>query len=164
MLGVVTDEQARAELATDLDELVGEGARRLLAAALEAEVDAYLAAHIELVDERGQRVVVRNGYAPARKLTTAASQVVAVTADTWPHWCAPGPALSGASWWSEPSQTTSSRRPHDGPSQPGEQPPSAADDACRLDRAHQRQRLAGRRHPARLVRPRNPPTPPATWI
>jgi putative transposase len=65
MLGVVTDEQAWAELATDLDELVGEGARRLLAAALEAEVDAYLAAHIELVDERGQRVVVRNGYAPA---------------------------------------------------------------------------------------------------
>ena len=59
-------------------ELVGEGARRLLAAALEAEVDAYLAAHIELVDERGHRLVVRNGYAPARTLTTAAGQVEAV--------------------------------------------------------------------------------------
>jgi len=34
-LSVVTDEQSRAELATDLDELVREGARRMLAAALE---------------------------------------------------------------------------------------------------------------------------------
>jgi putative transposase len=78
MLSVVTDEQARAELASDLDELVREGARRLLAAALEAEVDAYLAAHAELVDERGHRLVVRNGHAPARTLTTAAGQVKVV--------------------------------------------------------------------------------------
>jgi putative transposase len=78
MLSVVTDEQARAELASDLDELVCEGARRLLAAALEAEVDAYLAAHIEVVDERGHRLVVRNGHAPARTLTTAAGQVEVV--------------------------------------------------------------------------------------
>jgi putative transposase len=78
MLSVVTDEQARAELASDLDELVREGARRLLAAALEAEVDAYLAAHTEVVDERGHRLVVRNGHAPARTLTTAAGQVEVV--------------------------------------------------------------------------------------
>ena len=78
MLSVVTDEQARAELATDLDELVREGARRLLAAALEAEVDAYLGAHTEVVDERGHRLVVRNGHAPARTLTTAAGQVEVV--------------------------------------------------------------------------------------
>jgi hypothetical protein len=78
MVSVVTDEQARAELATDLDELVGEGGRRLLAAALEAEVDADLAAHAELVDERGHWLVVRNGHAPARTLTTAAGQVEVV--------------------------------------------------------------------------------------
>ena len=78
MLSVVTDEQARAELASDLDELVREGARRLLAAALEAEVDAYLGAHTEVVDERGHRLVVRNGHAPARALTTAAGQVEVV--------------------------------------------------------------------------------------
>jgi putative transposase len=78
MLSVVTDEQARAGLATDLDELVREGARRLLAAALEAEVDAYLAAHAELVDERGHRLVVRNGHAPVRTLTTAAGRVEVV--------------------------------------------------------------------------------------
>ena len=39
MLSVVVDERARAELTTDLDELFREGARRMLAVALEAEVD-----------------------------------------------------------------------------------------------------------------------------
>jgi putative transposase len=75
MLSVVVDEQARIELATDLDELFREGARRMLAAALEAEVEAYLAAHAELVDERGHRLVVRNGHAPARTLATGVGQV-----------------------------------------------------------------------------------------
>ncbi len=42
MLRVHVEEAADAELATTLDELVAEGARRMLAAALEAEVDAYL--------------------------------------------------------------------------------------------------------------------------
>ena len=74
MLSVVVDEQARAELTTDLDELFREGARRMLAAALEAEVEAYLAAHAELVDEHGHRLVVRNGHAPARSLTTGSAR------------------------------------------------------------------------------------------
>jgi putative transposase len=78
MLSVVTNKQSRAELATDLDELVREGARRMLAAALEAEVDAYLAAHTELTDERGHRLVRRNGHAPARTLSTAAGPVEVV--------------------------------------------------------------------------------------
>jgi putative transposase len=78
MLSVVVDEQARAELVLDLDELVREGARRMLAAALEAEVDDYLAAHAELVDADGHRLVVRNGHAPARQLATAAGQVEVV--------------------------------------------------------------------------------------
>ena len=44
MLSVITNAQADAELRLDLDQLVREGARRMLAAALEAEVDDYLAA------------------------------------------------------------------------------------------------------------------------
>jgi hypothetical protein len=40
MLSVVIDAQAHDELRLDLDQLVREGARRMLAAALEAEVDA----------------------------------------------------------------------------------------------------------------------------
>jgi putative transposase len=78
MLSVVTDAQSRAELACDLDELVREGARRMLAAALEAEVDAYLAAHHELTDERGHRLVRRNGHAEPRQVTTAAGRVEVV--------------------------------------------------------------------------------------
>ena len=42
MLRVHVDEAAGAEMQGTLDELIAEGARRMLAAALEAEVDAYL--------------------------------------------------------------------------------------------------------------------------
>ena len=78
MLSVVVDEQARAELTTDLDELFRQGARRMLEVALEAEVEAYIAAHAELVDERGHRLVVRNGHAPARSISTGVGQVEVV--------------------------------------------------------------------------------------
>ncbi len=78
MLSVVVDDQARAELTLDLDELFREGARRMLAVALEAEVEAYIAGHAELVDEHGHRLVVRNGHAPARTITTGVGQVEVV--------------------------------------------------------------------------------------
>jgi transposase-like protein len=68
----------RAELALDLDELLREGARRMLAVALEAEVDAYIAACAEARDQRGHRLVRRNGHAPARQLATGAGQVEVV--------------------------------------------------------------------------------------
>jgi putative transposase len=75
MLSVVADETARTELHADLDELAREGARRMLAAALEAEVDDYLAAHAAERDERGRRLVVRNGHARPREVTTVAGSI-----------------------------------------------------------------------------------------
>jgi putative transposase len=75
MLSVIADERARAELRLDLDELAREGARRMLAAALEAEVDAYLAARAAERDEHGRRLVVRNGHARQREILTAAGAV-----------------------------------------------------------------------------------------
>src|SRR5215212_2743671 len=75
MLSVATDTRAQDELRLDLDELVREGARRMLAAALEAEVDDYLAAHAGERDEGGRRLVVRNGHARQREVTTAAGGV-----------------------------------------------------------------------------------------
>ena len=75
MLSVATDAQTHDELRLDLDQLVREGARRMLAAALEAEVDAYLAAHAVERDEGGRRLVVRNGHARQRAVTTAAGAV-----------------------------------------------------------------------------------------
>jgi putative transposase len=75
MLSVVADERACAVLRGDLDELAREGARRMLAAALEAEVDDYLAAHAAERDEAGRRLVVRNGHAREREVTTAAGAI-----------------------------------------------------------------------------------------
>jgi len=75
MLSVVTPEQAHDALRMDLDAIVREGARRMLAAALEAEVDEYLAAHAAERDEQGRRLVVRNGHAHERRVTTAAGAV-----------------------------------------------------------------------------------------
>jgi len=71
MLKIVTDEQDR-ELVGGLDELVAEGARRMLAAGLKAEVADYIDRHAGLVDEAGHRLVVRNGKAAERSLMTGA--------------------------------------------------------------------------------------------
>src|SRR6266498_3237034 len=78
ILSVIADEQARAELALDLDELLRESARRILAVALEAEIDAYIAAYAEARDEHGHQLMRRNDYAPPRQLVTGAGQVEVV--------------------------------------------------------------------------------------
>ena len=58
-----------------LDEIVRDGARQMLAAALQAEVAAYVDAHADEVDEDGHRLVVRNGHHDPREVTTAAGAV-----------------------------------------------------------------------------------------
>src|SRR5262245_31443356 len=72
MLKVVAEGAAREDLAASLDEIVREGARRMLAAALEDEVAAYIAAHAGERDGAGRRLVVRNGHARPRQVTTTA--------------------------------------------------------------------------------------------
>jgi len=79
MLGLVTDVEvtpaARAPSVSLIDEVVRDGARRMLAAALEAEVAAYIDTHADQLDERGRRLVVRNGHAVARQVLTSAGAV-----------------------------------------------------------------------------------------
>jgi transposase-like protein len=75
MLTVVTDENAHADMAAGLDEIVREGARRMLAVALEAEVAGYIEALAGELDEDGHRLVVRNGHAEARTITIAAGGI-----------------------------------------------------------------------------------------
>src|SRR6476646_9653192 len=58
-----------------IDEIVREGARRMLAGALQAEVDAYIAAHAAERGEDGRRLVVRNGYHQPREILTSAGAV-----------------------------------------------------------------------------------------
>jgi len=57
------------EVAVTLDELAREGARRMIAAALEVEVEQYVASFAGEIDEDGKRLVVRNGRAKERGLT-----------------------------------------------------------------------------------------------
>ena len=61
--------EGNEEVAVTLDELAREGARRMIAAALEVEVEQYVASFTEEVDEAGKRLVVRNGRAKERGLT-----------------------------------------------------------------------------------------------
>jgi transposase-like protein len=78
MLTVVHDaEEANGNEASRslLDEIVRDGARQMLAAALHAEVTAYVAAFADQLDENGYRLVVRNGYHQPREVLTAAGAV-----------------------------------------------------------------------------------------
>jgi putative transposase len=76
MLKVVQDPADPNSLAGSLlDEIVRDGARQMLAAALQAEVAAYVEAHRFEVDDHGRRLVVRNGYHQPREVTTAAGAV-----------------------------------------------------------------------------------------
>jgi putative transposase len=58
-----------------LTEIAREGARRMLATALEEEVVAYIAAAAQERDERGHRLVVRNGHAREREVQTGLGPV-----------------------------------------------------------------------------------------
>ncbi len=51
-----------------LTEILRAGARRMLAQAVEAEVDSYIAGHAQYRDGRGHRMVVRNGHLPQRTI------------------------------------------------------------------------------------------------
>ncbi len=53
-----------------LEEIIREGARKVLQAAIEHEVGAYIDMFKELKDEKGRRVVVRHGFLPERSLLT----------------------------------------------------------------------------------------------
>jgi len=78
VLTVVQDGSSGDERAASgslIDEIVREGARRMLAEALQAEVDAYIAAHAAERDENGRRLVVRNGCHQPREVLTGAGAV-----------------------------------------------------------------------------------------
>ncbi|MBX7555324.1 IS256 family transposase [Streptomyces sp. NPDC004232] len=71
----VVNADGTTETGSLIDDIVREGARRMLAAALEAEVNSYIAELADHRDESGRRLVVRNGCHQPRKVTTAAGTV-----------------------------------------------------------------------------------------
>ena len=58
-----------------LDEIIHEGARRMLQAAINAEVDAFIDTHQDRRDSDGRRLVVKNGSLPAREILTGAGAI-----------------------------------------------------------------------------------------
>ena len=60
------------EARSTLDEIIREGARKMLQTAIETEVDDFVAHHADRRDEHGKRLVVRNGYLPSRELLSGA--------------------------------------------------------------------------------------------
>lgn len=58
-----------------LTALVRQGARQIIAQAVEAELTEFLAQHRQLKDQQGRQAVVRNGYLPERTITTGVGEV-----------------------------------------------------------------------------------------
>jgi transposase-like protein len=80
MLTVAPDPPAGDDRPADgssslIDEIVREGARRMLAEALQAEVDAYIARFAAERDASGHHLVVRNGSREPREVLTSAGAV-----------------------------------------------------------------------------------------
>ncbi|SLM18238.1 hypothetical protein SPIRO4BDMA_40810 [uncultured spirochete] len=67
--------EATPETMGALEIIVREGARKMLQAALEAEIEEHLSRFKNLVDEEGKRLVVRNGVMPERTVLTGAGPI-----------------------------------------------------------------------------------------
>jgi len=64
-----------AEISLPLEELIRQGARKIIQQAIEAEMQALTSSYAHVTTIDGQRVVVRNGYLPERDILTAAGPV-----------------------------------------------------------------------------------------
>ena len=64
------ESRVETESRSVLDEALREGARRMLSAALEAEVADYVDGYRQAADGQGRRLVVRNGRLPCREIQT----------------------------------------------------------------------------------------------
>ena len=69
------ENQAEESKKSLLEEIIREGARKLLQTAVEQEVTTYIEMFKELKDEGGRRLVVRHGFLPERSLLTGIGPV-----------------------------------------------------------------------------------------
>jgi len=68
-------QEPESEVTTALDALAREGARRMILAALEVEVEEYRRQYRDARDPRGHALVVRNGHAQPRRVTMGAGTI-----------------------------------------------------------------------------------------
>ena len=85
---LLLEQPAEVAAKTPLEQFMAEGARKMLQAAIEQEVQEYLQAHRGHRTEAGRAVAVRNGYLPQRDLVTggrpADGSSAAGAAPGWP--------------------------------------------------------------------------------
>ena len=58
-----------------ITDILRQGARRLISAALEAEIETFLKQYKQIADDQGGQRIVRNGYLPEREIQTGIGQV-----------------------------------------------------------------------------------------
>jgi len=68
----VTPRPTSDEMRGSLDEIVREGAQRMLQTALEAEILEFVERYAGVTDEQDRRQIVRNGHLPEREVVTGA--------------------------------------------------------------------------------------------
>ena len=81
-------EETKSEFLSSLDEIAREGARRMLAVALQAEVEEYIQKAKQARDDQGHALVVRNGQAQERTVTLGMGPVkvrAPRVEDRWPE-------------------------------------------------------------------------------
>lgn len=67
---VVELKRQEADSEDPITSILRQGARKLLAEALEAEIESFIAQYKGLKDEQGKRRITRNGYLPERQIQT----------------------------------------------------------------------------------------------
>jgi putative transposase len=72
---IAVAEQENKEIKSALEDVLREGARRMLQTAIEGEVADYIAVYADCRDQAGRRVAVRNGYLPERELVTGIGSI-----------------------------------------------------------------------------------------
>ena len=66
----IIDIKKREKIEDHLTDVLRDGARKMLAQAVEAEIECFIDAHVALKSEKGVPQIVRNGYLPERTIQT----------------------------------------------------------------------------------------------
>ena len=72
---VIQIEKPEAITTDLLTDILRKGSQKLLAAAVEAEIEAHLEQFRDLKDDHGRQRIIRNGYNPEREIQTGIGQI-----------------------------------------------------------------------------------------
>ena len=72
---VIALKKPESIIVDQITEILRQGARKLIAQALEAEIDHFLSQHAGLTDDLGRQRIVRNGYLPERMIQSGIGSV-----------------------------------------------------------------------------------------